>query len=84
MFPLDEAGLRWLVVDEDAVAFLRETRDERVLVVVARAPWSGAVLPRWLAPDGEAQGLHGSGLRVDQSGVHLAGDGPGVGVWRLR
>lgn len=81
---LREGGLRWLVVDDDAVAYLRETLDERVLVVVARDTWGGARLPRHLLAGADAERLHGDlGLDVSAAGLDVAGDGPGVGVWRL-
>lgn len=81
---LRTGGLRWAVVADDAVAYLRETADERVLVCVARAPWSGAVLPgSLLGPGAEPQTWRGPDLRIDGDGLHVPGDGPGVGVWRL-
>lgn len=80
---LRRGGLRWVLTDDDAVGYLRETPTERVLVVVARAPWSGATLPVSLAPAGEAEALHGPDLAVGPDGVVVPGDGPGVGVWRL-
>jgi alpha-glucosidase len=82
---LREGGLRWAVVQDDAVAYLRETADETVLVLAARAPWAGAVLPgRILGAEAPANLYGGAALRVDAAGVHLPGDGPGVQVWRLR
>lgn len=83
---LREGGLRWAVVEPDAVAYLRETADECVLVVVARAPWDGVTLPRHLlAPGADAENLYGGGdLAVRPDGLVLPGDGPGVQVWRLR
>lgn len=88
---LREGGLRWAVVTDDALAFVRETADERVLVLAARAPWAGAELPAWLAPDG-AESLYGGAAldRVEGTGpdrgpvLRLPGDGPGVQVWRVR
>ncbi len=86
---LREGGLRWAVVEDDAVAYLRETADERVLVVVARAPWAGAVLPRWVLGDSAPELLYGGSatgtpsLSVMRDGVRVAGEGPAVGVWRL-
>ncbi|MBO1750676.1 glycoside hydrolase family 13 protein [Actinotalea sp. BY-33] len=84
---LREGGLRWAVVAEDAVAYLRETPQERVLVLASRAPWRGAVLPRGLLPRhlpaGTAQTLHGPDLLVDEAGLHLPAEGPVLGVWRL-
>lgn len=85
---LRDGGLRWAVVADDAVAFLRETADERVLVVAARAPWAGARLPRSLAAD-SPQLLCGAGIAATagvalaDDAVLVAGEGPGFGVWRL-
>ncbi|NMR19289.1 glycoside hydrolase family 13 protein [Cellulomonas fimi] len=82
---LREGGLRWAVVVDDALAYLRETADERVLVVAARAPWAGADLPRHLlGPGAEPENLYGGGdLDVRPDALHVPGDGPGVQVWRL-
>jgi alpha-glucosidase len=82
---LREGGLRWVLVEDDAVAYLRETADERVLVLASRAAWSGAVLPGHLLAAGErpASLYGGADLPVDESGLHLPGDGPGLQVWRL-
>lgn len=81
---LRRGGLRWALAGHDAVAYLRETHDERVLVLVARAPWTGAVLPGHLVAAGAVpQTLYGPDLRLDGLGLHLPGGGPGVGVWRL-
>lgn len=82
---LREGGLRWVVVTDDAVAYLRETPEESVLVLVARAPWDGAVLPGELAEPGAVHNLYGGAvLDHDDDGLTLPGDGPGVQVWRLR
>lgn len=83
--PLREGGLRWAVVHDDAVAFLRETADERVLVLLARGRWPGARLPRTLLVGGPApERLYGDGeLDVRWDGLVLPGDGPAVHVWRL-
>ena len=77
--------MRWAVVTPDAVAYLRETLDERVLVLVARASWEGADLPRHLlAPGASPENLYGGGdLGVRPDRLRLPGDGPGVQVWRL-
>jgi len=82
---LREGGLRWAVVADDALSYLRETADERVLVLLARSPWSGAVLPRHLlAPGATPQNLYGGAdLVVDPAGLTLPPEGPGVQVWRL-
>lgn len=82
---LREGGLRWVVVEDDALAYLRETADERVLVLAARSPWRGAVLPgHLLAPGRTPENLYGGAdLTVGPDGPGLPGDGPGVQVWRL-
>jgi alpha-glucosidase len=82
---LHEGGIRWAVVHDDALAYLRETTNERVLVLVARRNWPGAVLPRHLlAADATPENLFGSAsLPVSPDGLHLSGDGPTAQVWRL-
>ncbi|RYV52584.1 glycoside hydrolase family 13 protein [Pengzhenrongella frigida] len=82
---LREGGLRWAVVADDAFAYLRETADERVLVLIARSSWAGTRLPRHLlAPGASPENLYGGGtLAVGPDGLHLPGDGPSVQVWRL-
>ncbi|ACZ31177.1 alpha amylase catalytic region [Xylanimonas cellulosilytica DSM 15894] len=86
---LATGGIRWAVADDDALAYLRESPDETLLVVVARAPWSGVTLPGWIAQGGEPELLYGGGLvgtptlAVDAAGVRLGGDGPAVGIWRI-
>jgi alpha-glucosidase len=83
---LRHGGLRWVVVADDAVAFLRETADESVLVLVARGPWAGTVLPTSIVTPGtEPRVLYGGvALTLTTDGYVLPGDGPGVRVWRLR
>ncbi|HEY0187013.1 MAG TPA: glycoside hydrolase family 13 protein [Cellulomonas sp.] len=83
---LREGGLRWVLAQDDALAYLRETPDERLLVLLARDPWRGAALPGSLLRAGEpAQNLYGGAeLARDAHGaLLLPGDGPGVQVWRL-
>lgn len=82
---LRDGGLRWAAVHDDAVAYLRETPHERVLVVLARAPWPGVRLPgHLLAPGAEPEVLYGGlPVRATADGLAVAGDGPGVAVVRL-
>jgi len=85
---LRRGGLRWAVVTDDALAYLRETPDERLLVVLARAPWAGTVLPAWLSP-APPELLYGGhradtpSLRRTADGWACSGEGPAIGVWRL-
>jgi len=87
---LRDGGMRWVFAMPDAVAFLRETADERVLVMLARAPWPGIRLPAagLFGPEppellygGSIAGV--SALSVVGSELVVAGTGPAVGVWRL-
>jgi len=80
---LRDGGLRWLVAADDAIAYLREVADERLLVVVARAPWSGAVLPGHLAPTGVVETLYGPQVCKAGDSLEVSGDGPAVSVHRL-
>jgi alpha-glucosidase len=66
---LRTGGLRWHAVYEDALAYWRETRDARLLVLARRA--SGPPVP---VPDGGTN-LYG-GAPTDP------GDGPTFQVWR--
>jgi len=86
---LATGGLRWAVADDEAVAYLRETPQERILVVIARNAWHGATLPRWvLGPEAPELLFGGSfvdtpSLDVTDDGLRLEATGPAVGIWRL-
>ncbi len=80
---LRTGGLRWVIAADDAVGYLRETADERLLVVVARGPWSGAALPGRLAA-GAPQTLYGGeDLVASDRAILVPGNGPCAGIWRL-
>lgn len=80
---LQRGGLRWVHVSDDALAFLRETADEQVLVSVSRSA-AMPVLPRRLSPrGGQIECLYGGDPRIDDDGIHVPGPGPGAHVWRL-
>jgi alpha-glucosidase len=71
---LARGGMRYVHVSAEAVAYLRETRGERILCLAARArhepiqvPWRGL------------ETLYGSDARDGA----LPGDGPAFHVWRL-
>ena len=86
---LCDGGLRWVVVDEDALGYLRELPGERLLVILARAPWQGVTLPAWLAPQRTAELRYGGRLagtpqlKVADDALVGGGEGPAVGVWQL-
>lgn len=81
---LATGGIRWLAVDDEAVAFVRESAEECVLVFAARAaatlvPPTGA-LPRANA----ATALFGEArLEASDDLVHLTADGPSFTAWQL-
>ncbi|GLW34414.1 glycoside hydrolase family 13 protein [Actinoplanes regularis] len=83
---LRAGGLRWAHADGDTLAFLRETRDDAVLVVARRAagePLRLSGLPA--AVSGE--NLYGGAedLKVAADGcIEICGDGPTFQVWSVR
>ncbi|MEU7874361.1 glycoside hydrolase family 13 protein [Dactylosporangium sp. NPDC049140] len=68
-------GLRFAHVDADAIAFWRETHDERLLILARRAP--GA--PVELAGVPEATNLYGGAAWTGS----LPGDGPALQIWSV-
>ena len=71
---LARGGIRYLHVSDDAVAFLRESRAERLLCLAARAPHDPIITPY-----AELETLYGEDAR---DGV-LPADGPAFHVWRI-
>jgi alpha-glucosidase len=70
---LARGGLRFVHVADDAIAYLRETRDERLLCLAARAPHEPIVVPF------ELETLHGG----DAADGVLPAEGPAFHVWRI-
>lgn len=97
---LSSGGLRWLIVQDDAVVFLRETDDSAVLVALSRADWAGALIPHYLAGGPAAwdspkeaatatsinpKTLYGnSELTSSGDSFVIPGAGPSVHIWQLR
>jgi alpha-glucosidase len=71
---LARGGLRYVHVSDDAIAFLRETREERLLVLAARAPHNAISTPFT-----SLETLYGE----DASNGVLPADGPAVHIWRI-
>jgi alpha-glucosidase len=79
-------GIRYAHVDADAIVYLRESEDERVLCAARRAPGGpvriaaelvgGELAP--LAREGEA-----GDVAAEDDAVVLPGDGPGFTAWRI-
>jgi alpha-glucosidase len=77
---LRHGGFRWAHVDDDAVAFLRETHDAAVLVFARRAAGEPIALPGF----GAAENLYGGAdAPVIDGGLRLPADGPTFQVWNL-
>lgn len=81
MSALQTGGLRWLHVEDDAVAFLRENPDQRVLVVAARSQCAPLRIP--VGATGAAQRLFG--FAGELQGTHLVVPVPHAGssMWEL-
>jgi alpha-glucosidase len=71
---LARGGMRFVHVGSDAIAFLRETRDERLLVLAARAPHAPIVTPFT-----HLETLFGS----DAPDGVLPSHGPAFHIWRI-
>jgi alpha-glucosidase len=71
---LAHGGIRYLHVSDDAVAYLRESRAERLLCLAARAPHDPISTPY-----AELETLYGE----DAQGGVLPSDGPAFHVWRI-
>lgn len=71
---LARGGLRYVHVSDDAIAYLRESRDERLLCLAARAPHDPVVVPF-----AQLETLYGG----DASDGVLPADGPAFHIWRI-
>lgn len=81
---LRRGGFRWAHVGDDVLSFLRETRDERLLVTVSRAAHEPVDLPAAQLGGSAEQLLDGPDLASSDGVVRLPGaNGPAVHVWRL-
>jgi alpha-glucosidase len=81
---LVRGGIRFAQVSADAIAYLRETRDDRLLCLAVRASTDDVHLS--LAGLGAAglEPLYGGDARIEAGDAVLPGDGPAFHVWRLR
>jgi alpha-glucosidase len=75
---LARGGLRYAYVDEDVIAYLRETPDERLLCLASRAPHEPVRLPF-----NSLETLYGVDAEVAGSDALLPAEGPAFHVWRL-
>jgi alpha-glucosidase len=80
---LARGGLRYVSVGRDAVAFLRETRDERLLVLAARAEHEPVRVALGALGSRDLEPLEGGDAAIDGGDAVLPADGPAFHVWRL-
>jgi glycosidase len=84
---LQDGGMRWLHADEHSVAFLRESREESLLIFASAPAAAGdhsVVLTLGLPETDGAEPLWGTAdLLPTSQGVQLRAHGPACGIWRL-
>ncbi|WP_136708112.1 glycoside hydrolase family 13 protein [Agromyces sp. H66] len=81
---LATGGIRWLAVGEDAVAFVRESASESVLVFAARAAATLEMAEAAIgATDAAARRIGDARLEASDGLVRLTADGPSFTAWRL-
>ncbi|MCU1445562.1 glycoside hydrolase family 13 protein [Cryobacterium sp.] len=84
---LSTGGMRWLHVGADALVYVRESEQESVLLLAARAG-AEVVLPAGVLPgigdSGDLRALVGPALgTVSDDGIRLAATGPSFTAWTL-
>jgi alpha-glucosidase len=80
---LARGGLRYAAVTDEAVAWLRETAEERLLCLAARSPHESIRLPLAALGCGGLETLSGGDATAEGGEAVLPGDGPAFHVWRL-
>lgn len=80
---LRRGGLRWAHASDDAIAYLREDVDERLLVMAVRSGRASVALPATIVRSGPHV-LYGPGTaKADEGALKLEAPGPSVTVWEL-
>jgi alpha-glucosidase len=80
---LARGGLRFAYVDDDAIAYLRETADERLLCLASRADHDAVRIPLAALEASELETLYGADADIDAGDAVLPAGGPQFHVWRL-
>jgi alpha-glucosidase len=80
---LARGGIRYAHVGDDAIAYLRESRTERLLCLAARAPHPPVQLSLAALDATSLETLYGADAAVDEGAAVLPGDGPAFHVWNL-
>lgn len=81
--PLARGGIRYVFVDDDVIAYLRETREERVLCLASRDEHGPVRLPLAGLGARELESLYGTEADTDSGDAVLPAAGPSFHVWRL-
>ena len=77
---LARGGIRYAFVDDDVIAYLRETEEERLLCVASRAEHAPLRLPLGCS---ELESLYGGEALCSDGQAVVPADGPSFHVWRL-
>ena len=80
---LARGGMRYAHVSNDAIAYLRESPEESLLCLAARADHPGVRLPRTALGGAQLDTLFGDDAWIDGDEVVLPAGGPAFHVWRI-
>lgn len=80
---LARGGLRYVLVDDEVIVYLRETPHERLLCLASRDFHAPIRLPLAKLGCRELETLHGSEPSLDGTDAVLPAEGPSFHVWRL-
>jgi alpha-glucosidase len=80
---LVRGGLRYAFVDEDVIAYMRESAGERLLCLATRDEHAPVRLPLAALRARELETLYGDDAELDSGDAVLPATGPAFHVWRL-
>jgi alpha-glucosidase len=80
---LTRGGIRYAFVDDDVIAYLRETHGERLLCLASRDDHEPVRLPLSALEARGLEMLHGTDADIDRDEAVLPATGPSFHVWRL-
>jgi alpha-glucosidase len=80
---LVHGGIRYAHVSDDAIAYLRETREEAVLCLAARAAHGPVRLALAALGGSELETLWGDDARIERGDAVLPPGGPAFHAWRV-
>jgi alpha-glucosidase len=80
---LARGGIRFAFVDEDVIAYVRETSSERVLCLASRDEHAPVRLPLSALEARELECLYGADAELDGDDAVLTATGPSFHAWRL-